>query len=246
MGRITSKQGPKRVNGKFVPNPNSKRQQKLRAMAQKDPNFNAEPAAPFTAVNEAPRTVSDSAGAVDTVESTVDTVNEAPRTDTVEGETPAPAPSHAPDATVDPWFEPSVGAPPPPRSAIDPDDVIEDHEAPKKKKNKREGKLFATMTVGAIGDLWQFYYTARHADYVSKLPPEMPGVSELREMAVLSQAEQEMLAHAFTEVIKESDFEMTPGQELAGMLALTFLPRFLALEGARRSIMNELKRQGKA
>lgn len=259
-----------RKTGKFAVNPNSKRQKALRKKAAEmaassgynpaPDAFTVQPASqpaetPVTAPQDSRIEAENHGDRVDrenhggTVDD--DTVTVA-RDDSDGDETEVTTGTPTGANPVDSYFTPPTGQPqnsaPPTGNpeVLEPENADVGDRPKKKKRNAQEDKFFSTMAANGIGDIWQLYFNMRHAQWFEQLDSKAPGVDELAEMGTLAESEKAMIASALRAYIADSDFEMSPGAELAGVLVLAFLPRFLALEGTRIAILREMKKKNSA
>ena len=259
-----------RKTGKFAVNPNSKRQKALREKAAKmaassgyspaPDAFTAQPVGqpaetPVTAPQDGRNEGENHGHRVDR-ENHGGTVDDAPvtvdRDEADNDEAEATTETATGANPIDSYFTPPTGQPPnsPPPAGnpevLEPETADTSERPKKKKRNAQEDKFFSTMAANGIGDIWQLYFNMRHAPWFEQLDSKAPGVDELAEMGTLAESEKAMIASALRAYIADSDFEMSPGAELAGVLVLAFLPRFLALEGTRIAILREMKKKNSA
>lgn len=235
--------------GKFTVNPNSKRQQKLRAKAmgaatptneqprRSAPGINAPSSVPASAfagfaVDPPPAaataTVDDSTASADGFTgaahgpSTADTVPS----------TAAPLADADGGSHVDDYFSPvdtSQASSIPDPEVMPPGDNPDDKSGTK--RTKKKDKFFSAGVVEMLAGGWSTYVGFRHG-WINNLDPAMPGVEEIKEAATINDAEKSMLTAALQEYMAETDFELTPGEELFLVATMIFAPRVVMLEGA--------------
>lgn len=236
--------------GKFTVNPNSKRQQKLRAKAMGAASpTNARPTRAAAAGISAPAGVPASAftgfaadppqppTAPAVADSTVHGDGAAapahgPSTDDTAPSTAAPSAGADGGSHVDDYFSPvdtSQTSSIPDPEVLPPGDNPDDKSGTK--RTKRKDKFFSAGVVEMLAGGWSTYVGFRHG-WINNLDPAMPGVEEIKEAATINDAEKSMLTAALQEYMAETDFELTPGEELFLVATMVFAPRLIMLEGA--------------
>ncbi len=235
--------------GRFTVNPNSKRQQKLRAkaMGAATPAATAQPRASSPGVG-APQSVPASAfagfaatppeppqGASTAPDATADGAAHGPSTVDTAPSTGEPSVGADGASHVDDYFSPvdtSANAPEPEvLPPVGDDNPSSDDAGKGTKRTKRKDKFFSAGVVEMLAGGWSTYVGFRH-DWISRLDPNEPGTAEIREAATINDTEKSMLTSALQEYMAETDFELTPGEELALVMGMVFAPRLIMLEGA--------------
>lgn len=224
-------------SGKFVVNPNSKRQKKLREQeAAKQAAVNGSPVAPSQS-HETTAGPSDNADteAIETIP--IVTVNE-----------PAQEPSHTAD-----WF------PPPPLEPEiideieieenDDSDNSDDKEKPRPSRAKRaRSKMLADKFVEGTSGIFSIYVGARHAEWIAAIGAHLRAQGEdkkadmLTKLGELSETEKTVLSESVARYIEENNIELSPGAELVVLFGSMYVGRIVALEGT----LIAMKKGGKA
>ncbi len=237
--------------GRFVPNPNSKRQKKLREQSAKKTAERrkaqgivapapASPASPVESV-DGPSFVAENPSAG--VESVTDTDNEREDENATES-----TGSH-----TDSWFlDPAQPEPLIPDDFFENNDGSEDRqedppeekESPAKKRRKQ--KKLAEYLVSGLDKGFSLYVDGRH-DWIAPTINALraagkEGVAKsLETMSALSEEEREIVIDSLARYMEENGIELSPGYELLLLIGGMYGGRIMALETA----MFAAKRSGK-